>query len=180
MDKLIQATSDLASTIKEFNEKLRLKRLYSYKILDTIPERAFDDIATLASYICNTPIAAITFIDENRQWAKALYGNLAIEVPRTDAFCDVTIHHEQLIVQDAASDERFKNNSLVLGEPNIRFYAGITLIAQTGEPLGALCVIDQKPRTLKDDQLMNLKKLSKIVIELLEFRLKLNALIDKK
>lgn len=176
MKNLINATTDLALTIKEVNEKLRLKKLSAYKILDTVPERAFDDIASLASYICDTPIAAITFIDENRQWIKALYGNIAREIPRKDAFCDVTIQGDQLIVEDASRDELFKSNVLVLGEPNIRFYAGITLVTQTGEPLGALCVIDQKPRTLDENQLLNLQKLSKIVLELLEFRLKVNSL----
>jgi hypothetical protein len=56
------------------NETERLDTLKAYKILDTLPEKDFDDIVRIASQICQTPISTITIVDENRQWFKAKNG----------------------------------------------------------------------------------------------------------
>lgn len=156
------------------NEKERLEALLSYHILDTSPERDFDDIVKLASEICQTPIAALAFIDKNRQWLKSKIGIDTTEYPRELSFSAHTINHldKNLVVENALKDDRFSENPLVVDSPNIRFYAGVSLVNAQGLPLGTLCVVDIKPRKLDDFQFMALEKLANQVLNLLELRRK--------
>jgi anti-sigma regulatory factor (Ser/Thr protein kinase) len=143
----------LASDVHDA-EVARLAALRSYRILDTDPERAFDDLALLASQICSAPIALITLVDADRQWFKARVGVSASETPRSISFCAHAMQQQALfVIPDALDDRRFRDNPLVTGEPGIRFYAGASLTSPEGHPLGTLCVIDRVPRTLRDDQL---------------------------
>jgi len=156
---------------KPKNEDGRLRSLEKYAILDTDPEAAFDDLTLLASLVCKTPIALISLIDEERQWFKSQVGLSVSETTRDVAFCSSAIlQNDVFIVPDALEDERFRNNPLVVSEPNIRFYAGAPMINEDGYALGTLCVIDQKPRELELEQKEALKALSRLVLAQLEFR----------
>ncbi len=156
---------------KPGNEAARLAALEKYAILDTDPEQSFDDLTLLASFICKTPIALISLIDEERQWFKSRVGLSVSETPREVAFCSSAILQSELfIVPDALEDERFRNNPLVVSEPHIRFYAGAPLISEEGFALGTLCVVDQMPRQLAPEQKEALKALSRLVLAQLEFR----------
>ena len=130
------------------NEQPRLAALRSFHILDTAPEQSFDDITLLASQICGTPISAISLVDEQRQWFKSIVGLDTRETHRDAAFCAHTIldPSQMLVVPDAAQDVRFADNVLVVGDPRIRFYAGMPLVTFSGDALGSLCVIDRTPR----------------------------------
>ncbi|OIN57572.1 GAF domain-containing protein [Arsenicibacter rosenii] len=147
------------------NESARLKALASYNILDTLPEQTYDDIVRTASEICRTPIAAINLIDTDRQWTKAKKRLADGDIPRIHSFCAHTIlkPDEPLIVQDARLDERFADNPLTTGAPYVIFYAGIPLTDPDGYALGSLCVVDSRPRTLTDNQILSLKTLAKLV-----------------
>lgn len=161
-------------------EKHRLHTLRMYQILDSATEKAFDDLASLASAMCDAPISLVSFVDKDRQWFKAKIGVEVSETPREYAFCAHAIESDDImIVEDATRDNRFANNPLVNDDPKIRFYAGVPLVVSNGQRLGTLCVIDQHPRTLSEAQLRGLTILRNAVVAQLELRkaaLELNAL----
>ncbi|MDN3551805.1 PAS domain S-box protein [Mucilaginibacter aquaedulcis] len=133
-------------------EQERLAALRSYDVLDTLPEKEYDAITRLASYICNVPVALITLIDADRQWYKSEHGADRGETPRAGAFCNYTIQSDELLeVDDTLLDETFKDNIYVTTE-NIRFYAGAPLIDPDGHRLGSLCVVDSVPHKLTAEQ----------------------------
>jgi len=139
----------------------RLKALDSYNVLDTLPEKEYDAITRLASYICNVPIALISLIDGERQWFKSRVGLDAGETPRADAFCSHTILNNEIFeVSNALEEDLFKDNVFVTGNPHIRFYAGAPLIDPDGHRLGSLCVIDTVPRKLTAEQLDAMRTLA--------------------
>lgn len=158
-------------TLTISNEPARLAALNRYRILDTEPERAFDDLTMLASHICGTPMALITLVDADRQWFKSRIGITASETSRTVSFCAHAIKQRDLfIIPDARADERLRDNPLVTGEPHIRFYAGAPLITPDGYALGALCVVDRVTRTLTPQQIDALDALRRQVQSQLELR----------
>lgn len=153
------------------NEVQRLARLRSLEVLDTMPDQAFDQITSLASAICGTPIALISLIDEDRQWFKSRKGMGAIETRREIAFCSHAIlcPDEVMVVSDATSDDRFHDNPLTTDAKNpIRFYAGSPILTGDGLAMGTVCVIDHEARTLSPSQLASLKSLSSLATTLLE------------
>lgn len=156
-------------------ENQRIEDLQSYGILDTPTDASFDHITKLAAAICGTPIAAVTLIDSDRQWIKSSVGLGELkETLRKDSFCTFTIQENKILeVEDASKDQRFKDNLYVMGEPNIKFYAGSPLVSSRGNRLGALCVIGYEPKSLSVSQLEALQILSAQVVELMELR-KLN------
>jgi diguanylate cyclase (GGDEF)-like protein len=152
-------------------EAARLAALLRFRILDTPPEAAYDDLVAIASGICGTPMAAVTLIDAERQFSKASIGLDPADVPREQSFCHHAIARPRtLVVPDAAQDERFRDNPAVTGEPWVRFYAGAPLIDSGGHAVGALCVIDTVPRDLEPYQQRALESLSRQVVTLLELR----------
>ena len=161
----------MGAPIMSTNDAARVVALQRYAILDSEPEQAFDDLTLLASYVCKTPIALISLVDENRQWFKAKVGISVKETSRDIAFCSTAIQQPDVfVVPDALKDERFRTNPLVVSDPNIRFYAGAPLINEDGYALGTLCVIDRAPRELVEDQELALKALSRLVLMQMEFR----------
>jgi len=166
------------------NETARLKALQEYKVMDTLPEQAYDNFTKLASIICKAPIALITLLDEDRQWFKSKIGISISETAREIAFCATAIQQPDVfVVPDTLNDERFRNNPLVLAEPNFRFYAGAPLIDEEGYALGTICVLDRVPREVAPDQQAALKALSHLVLAQLELRRNLmllkEALVDR-
>jgi GAF domain-containing protein len=161
------------------NEKKRLKVLWQYDVLDTVPEEVFDDLTELAARICEAPIALISLVDEKRQWFKAKVGVSLSETSRDISFCAYAITQSDLfIVPDATQDQRFANNPMVTAEPKIRFYAGAPLITPDGHALGTLCVIDKVPRELRPDQKHALRILARHVVSQLELRRRSRELSD--
>lgn len=153
------------------NESARLESLRCYQILDTPPEREFDDITFLASKLCEVPIALISLIDSDRQWFKSGCGIDAAETPRNVSFCAHAILEPDrpLVVTDPLHDPRFSDNPQVV-DGDIKFYAGIPLQTEAGIALGTLCVVDHRPRELTAAQIAGLEALARQVISQLELR----------
>jgi len=143
------------------DEEARLKTLRSLRILDTSSEERFDRLTRMAKRMFDVPIALVSLVDENRQWFKSCIGLGASQTPRDISFCGHAILGDEIfIINDATKDKRFADNPLVTDEPNIRFYAGCPLRFTDGSRLGTLCIIDQKPRNLVDDDLDALRDLA--------------------
>lgn len=158
-------------------EDARLAALRAYDVLDSAAEDHFDQLARLAGEICGTPISLISLVDADRQWFKAKLGLMATETPRDVAFCAHAILGDELFeVPDASGDPRFSDNPLVVGNPEIRFYAGAPLRTPQGHNIGTLCVIDRLPRELTPDQREALSVLGKQVVAQLELRRTLGEL----
>ena len=151
----------------------RLAALDEYQILDTETERAFDELAFIASQVCDTPVALVSLVDSDRQWFKARVGFEGCETPIGQSVCKLGMaSHDLLIIPDLSIDPRTRDNTLVTNEPEIRFYAGAPLITPDGTVVGMLCVIDGKPRPggLKPDQERMLRGLAEQVISRMELR----------
>lgn len=154
-------------------ERHRQAALRAYAILDTSPEPMFDMLARLAAAICETPMAAISLLDGDRQWFKAEVGLGVSQTGRDVSFCDHAARDPQTLLEvpDTHLDPRFVSNRLVTGDPYLRFYAGAPLqIDDGGDAIGALCVLDREPRTLTDAQRTSLVDLSALTMALLDSR----------
>lgn len=164
------ASLDMKSDLHE--EARRQQILQSYRLVDTEPEPAFDDIVKMATLICGTPIALVSLVTEDRQWFKARVGMESHQTPRDQSFCAHAIRNPSRImeVRDASQDPRFMDNPLVLGEPGIRFYAGAPLVSPSGVAMGTVCVIDRVARELTPAMELGLQALARQVGELLALR----------
>lgn len=151
------------------NEAKRLKALHAFQILDSLPQKMFDDITALAAGICGTPMALITLVDAERQWFKSRRGVELSETPRDESFCAHTIMDSDhvLAVRDAAQDPRFSELSLVV-DGNLRFYAGAPIVTGDGLALGAVCVLDTEPRTISPELQRQLQRLADLTMGLIE------------
>ena len=158
----------------------RIKTLIDFNILDTSPEEMFDDITAIASAVCGMPIALISLLDLERQFFKSNFGISDRETPIEYSFCKSAIEYPKdiFIIEDARNDIRFKDNPLVLKDPNIVSYYGVPLNSKSGVAYGTLCVIDNKVNVLTEQQKEVLKKLSKQVEYLIELR-KNNNLVNE-
>ena len=144
------------------NEVERVSVLKRLALLDTPNEARFDRITSLASSALNCRFATITLIDSNRQWFKSSVNLDLKESARDIAFCSHTIcETDPFIIPDTKEDPRFKDNPFVLGEPHIRFYAGIKLVVD-GYAVGTLCVLDTQPHDFNESQLFQLEKLAEL------------------
>src|ERR1700741_919102 len=153
-------------------ERKRLQALQSYRILDTAPEPAFDEIAELAAHIFQAPIALVSLVDGERQWSKAHVGITPAGPPREDSFGAAAVrlaHNSVMVIEDARADPAFADNPYVREAPFIRFYAGALITNPEGCTLGTLCVLAPAPRARPSEaDLGRLQSLSRRVVDQLE------------
>jgi len=146
------------------DEHQRLSALEATQLLDTPPEERFDRVTRIASRLFSVPIALVSLVDKDRQWFKSSYGLGAKETARDISFCGHAIlGSDALVVENARNDERFFDNPLVTGEPNIQFYAGAPLEDRSGNRLGTLCLIDRQPRQFSEADKQNLRDLADMI-----------------
>jgi DNA-binding LytR/AlgR family response regulator len=169
--KIPKPTLPADNSLRQVSEPERLEALNGYQILDTDPEQVFNDLAQLSAFICGTPMALVSLIDNERQWFKAKVGIDINETAREHAFCQYgMLARDVYEVPDTTSDPRFADNPMVIGPPHIRFYAGAPLLSLDGQPLGTLCTFDTVPRQLSPDQREALRMLARQVMAHLELR----------
>jgi DNA-binding NarL/FixJ family response regulator len=154
--KLYELLPDLPA-----DEPGRIQELYETRLLDSPEQEDFDAIARLARDLTDTSIALVSLVDKDRQWFLSHQGLEDRETSRSIAVCAHTIQGvEMLEIPDMSLDARFIDNPLVVGAPNLRFYAGVPLIVPSGHVLGTLCVLDTAARKLTDKQCSALKTLA--------------------
>lgn len=153
------------------DEHARQRELDTYRILDTLPDEAFDDVVRLASMLCDAPIALVSLVDRDRQWFKAKRGYEVPATARNEAFCNHAIREPEALLEvpDATQDARFADLPLVSGG-QARFYAGMPLVTPSGAPIGTVCVLDREPRTLDERQREALASLARLTMNLLDGR----------
>ena len=158
--------------MKNNDEKARQNALNRFRVIDTPEEQGYDDITRMAADVCGTPMALISLSDYDRQWFKSRVGLQATQSPRENSFCMHALASplEMMVVQDTSKDQRFVDHPMVIGEPNIRFYAGAPLLSLDGHAIGAICVIDTRPRVLDAGQLEALQFMAQQVMAMLESR----------
>jgi hypothetical protein len=154
------------------DDEARVAALHSYGIIDTPADPAYDAFATLAAGICDTPMALVSLVDASRNWLKASIGFAGVrEFPRELSMCTHAVASGKMLeIPDTSLDERFRDNPVVTGGPNIRFYAGAPLIDRDGHVLGTVCAMDRLPRELTAEQRDSLTSLAKVVVTFIESR----------
>ncbi len=155
----------------------RILALHQGDFLDPNPESAFYDIAQLAADACGCPMAAVTFIDHERQWFKAAVGNAFRDIPLNASICARALQNSDLAcISDLAQHPDFKDNPLVSGEPYLRFYASVPILGGNGTILGSLCVFDSlpHPEALSEKQAQSIRALGRSAARELKFQ-KLSA-----
>lgn len=153
------------------DETGRMMALKRYSVLDSGREQNFDAITSIVCSVFEVPICAVTLVDEKRQWFKSSVGLGVSETPRENGFCDHTIQQRGIThIEDATADPKFAKHPFVTSDPYIRSYTGAPLVAPDGYQLGALCVIDRKPRSFGPEKLTILERFSGLVVDQLGLR----------
>ena len=154
------------------DETARVSALLRYRILDSAPETAFDDLAQLAASLCDAPLAVITFVDRDRQWFKATVGLEVTQTARSSGLCSHTIERgEPLVVEDAQGDPRLSSHALVASDPYVRFYCGVPVVTTDGYAVGTIAVMDPVPRRRRETECLALQRLARQTAALLELRM---------
>lgn len=171
MQQLIEPNKTTGFPVPD-NESERQEAVEKYNILDTLPEEEFDSLVELAAIITESPMSQMNILDHHRQWTKSAYGlENGEERPRSEAICTYTIMgNENLEIQDLSQDDRFKHASYVEGDPFLKYYGGYPLRTEKGLNLGALCVLDTKPKELSKTQKKALKTIANEIVSRLEIR----------
>jgi GAF domain-containing protein len=153
------------------SDPTRLAELRRLCILDTTPERVYDDFARLLSTELSVPVAIVNFLDEQRDWFKSCVGLSQTQSPAITSFCEAFFYaaDDMIVVNDTAMDERFATHPLVLGPPYIRFYAAARLRVR-GQTVGTLCAFDFHPRAIGPERIEQMRALAAAAVECLEQR----------
>lgn len=165
-------TNTFGKEIIPENEVERLKAMYEYTQLDTLPDSYFNNLAYLVAQTFHTPIALISLVEQEVVFFK---GNVGLEgtlkVDRGSSLCALAILEKDVTVfSDALEEPCLLTNPLVRGKFGLRFYAGAPLITPEGYHIGTVCVIDKKPREFSPRDRDILKRFSWVVMHELEMR----------
>ena len=162
-------------------ERERLLAVQRYQLSNVSNLRSLEDLVQMVARVCDTPVAYISLIGQDKQVFVAQTGLGFENADKGESFCADTINQNELVViKDAALHPKYASNPYVKGEPNVRFYAGMPIKTNQGQNIGTLCVIDKKPRELSIYQLETLRMLTSHIIYLMELRIALNLVNEQK
>ncbi len=169
----------MRAATRSSHEAARLDALAAYQVLDATEGATYIAFTELACEIADSPMAAISLVDETRVWFKSSKGFDVREIPREMSFsAHVVTSGAQLLVEDASTDARFQRSVLVTGPSQVRFFAGVPLVTPQGFILGTLCVLDSRPRTLTELQLRELSALAGALMDVFETRRRMLSLLE--
>ncbi|MGC3972879.1 MAG: GAF domain-containing protein [Nitrospira sp.] len=154
------------------DDTARVGALCRYRVLDSPSESDFDEMVQLAASVYKAPMAAITFIDHDRQWVKAAIGLDLSQTDRASGLCSFTIQGtDPVVIEDASADVRFSDHVLVRAHPHVRFYCGAPILTGDGYAVGTLAVMDSIPRTVNGADSLTIRRLARQTAALLELRM---------
>jgi diguanylate cyclase (GGDEF)-like protein len=169
------ADSIAAMALETIPDGARLAALEDLGILDTEPEEAFDRFTRLAADLLHAPVSLVSLVDRDRQFFKSQAGlpapwSEARQTPLSHSLCQYAVAAKRpLVISDARKDPRYADN-LAVRDLSVVAYAGIPLVLDDGQAVGAFCAIDTSPRNWTEDELRILDDLAGAVIALLELR----------
>ena len=147
------------------NEMDRILSLYEFDIDYTNLESTFKDLTHLAAKISGTNISLVNLIDSYTQWSVANFGLDIDQMAREDSVCQYTILEEDHFeVLDLSADSRFQDKSYVDNPLNLRYYFGVPLRTNSGQNIGALCVLDKDLKKLSPEKIELLKIIANEII----------------
>jgi serine phosphatase RsbU (regulator of sigma subunit) len=130
-----------------------MPRLEAEAVANGLSAQRFERVVRLAQAVFGAPIAAFNLIGNDSQYTVASVGIPTGEIPVEDSVCRVTVlQNDVLEVRDLREDQRFASIPSVTGPPRVRFYAGVPVRGQSGQMIGALCILDLAPRALGRQQ----------------------------
>lgn len=153
------------------NERERLEMLLNFNIFEKMPEQDLEPLVKLAAQLAQTSISVLSIVEGKRHYIKSKTGLNIYDMQNDFDFCMTVIRQKDFVeIPDAYRDNEFNGNRMVIGHPNLRYFAGTPIFTKEGFIIGSLCVMDSKPRTLYPEQIENLKKVSMQITTLLELR----------
>jgi diguanylate cyclase (GGDEF)-like protein len=135
-------TKTIASTAT-----LKIANINSFDLFYTPIEERFERITRIARRALHAPVAAISLLNEDKQWFKSAAGWGISELPRDQAICKLTVEANQIVmIGDTLADPRVAKLPIVMSAPRFRAYAGHPLVNDQDACIGTFCVFDLKPR----------------------------------
>lgn len=152
-------------------DNARLAELRRALILDSGPERAFDDLTRLLATTLDVPFTMVNMLDADRDWFKSCVGIAHRQSPADNSLCEVFFNSNSdlIVVEDTLLDVQYSKHPYVLGPPFLRFYAAARLTVR-GQTVGTLCAYDARPRQLSPEHLAQLRAMSEAVVDLITQR----------
>lgn len=154
------------------DERARLALLAKLELANDDEDAQLDRLTAHLAHTTDFPTCLMTFIDRDRQWVKSAYGFTRGVDDRAKAFCNYTLCSDgPFMVPDMLRDRRFRRHPFVVGSPRVRTYVGHPITSQSGVRLGAMCLLDTRPREVSPAVIANLRGICEIAGSIIDARM---------
>ncbi|PTX41609.1 phospho-acceptor domain-containing protein [Christiangramia gaetbulicola] len=159
-------------------EYQRIKSLSKFDLDYNELQEEFKSLVQLSAMIAGTEMSVINLIDNYYQWTVTAFSSKLLQMPREESICDRTIRtHEPLEISDLEKDERFKDRGFSKGDSGFNYYLGIPLTLESGDNIGALCVLDKNSKEISDRDKSMLRLVASEIVNKLEHKRKMDETI---